>query len=377
MLRNNKYRIKQHYPPVLRAINAALIQAQGGSSPSVTYVNQDNFTTQRAAGAVNATNAEPGPGKRTVVDTNSLITINAGAQLQFGPGTPAADDRFYFPETVVTRAPGLCCRMDWVSGTIAGADRMGFLSTLGVGVAAISGANYSDTDSNNVGIVFAAGTTAFIVLRTLGAFYIVKSGTTYTLYWEDFNGNGNAVAGVRCAAVNHLTLKMDNFQIVQLDAPWKTDFDICTTYLTGARAAGNTFTHEGDFMVDVMVTTLNSAGTMQLAFRIQDDNNYWRIDIASDGSMSLQEVVDGTPTQRASAGANSVSTGHRLTFRAVGGSIAVTRDGLTKMSYASATNFATATGGKIISLGTGGALTGLAAYPRTLSGAAKAALDAV
>ena len=42
------------------------------------YLLNDTFTTDRAAGAVNGTAAEPGPGLRTVVDTGNQLTLSSG-----------------------------------------------------------------------------------------------------------------------------------------------------------------------------------------------------------------------------------------------------------------------------------------------------------
>ena len=42
-----------------------------------TCYARDYFHTARAAGEVNATSSEPGPGTRTVVDTDGKLTIGA------------------------------------------------------------------------------------------------------------------------------------------------------------------------------------------------------------------------------------------------------------------------------------------------------------
>lgn len=348
----------------------------GSFGVRLSFVFQDWFQTQRAAGAVNGTDAEPGPGVRTCVDTNSLITINASGQLQVS-GTPAANDRVYVPASLMTRAPGLACAIDFVSGSISGASAFGWLNAAGGGIACIAGNNYGDTNSDNVGIGFSSGKTAMVVLRAAGAYYIVKSGSTYTLYWEDTDGgSGNAVVGVACAAVSHNLAKFDNFRVMQLPEPWVSTYGLCTTALVGVRAANDIFTHQADFLGDCRFTALPTAGQIQIAIRMQDDNNYWRIDVNPDGSGALQEVVNGTPTSRATCVAGSFGGGGtKTTFRAYGSTIVVARIGLQKMLYASATNFQTATQGKILSLGTGGAITGMFTYPRIISGAALSSLS--
>jgi hypothetical protein len=49
----------------------------GGRVP-ITYVYRDEFTTDRAAGAINGTACEPGPGTRFMSDPNSRATISGG-----------------------------------------------------------------------------------------------------------------------------------------------------------------------------------------------------------------------------------------------------------------------------------------------------------
>lgn len=49
------------------------------------YLINDTFTTNRAAGSINGTAAEPGPGQRTVLDTNGKLSIVSG-DLTFAAG---------------------------------------------------------------------------------------------------------------------------------------------------------------------------------------------------------------------------------------------------------------------------------------------------
>jgi hypothetical protein len=60
------------------------------SIPTVAYLLNDEFTTARGAGSVNGTNAEPGPGVRTVVDSNGKISTIGGV-LNFATGAAVND----------------------------------------------------------------------------------------------------------------------------------------------------------------------------------------------------------------------------------------------------------------------------------------------
>lgn len=53
----------------------AVLMGGGG----VRYLFRDLFTTDRAAGAVHTTNAEPGPGTRVVVDTTNKLSLASGS----------------------------------------------------------------------------------------------------------------------------------------------------------------------------------------------------------------------------------------------------------------------------------------------------------
>lgn len=66
--------------------NALLGEGQGGAVGSKPrfigppyYLVNDTFTTDRAAGAVNGTRAEPGPGGRVVNDTENKLSLSGGA----------------------------------------------------------------------------------------------------------------------------------------------------------------------------------------------------------------------------------------------------------------------------------------------------------
>jgi len=60
-------------------------------SSGILYAVRDLFTTALAAGAVNGTASEPGPGTRVVTDTNSKLSIASGA-LDFATGGAGAGD---------------------------------------------------------------------------------------------------------------------------------------------------------------------------------------------------------------------------------------------------------------------------------------------
>lgn len=74
------------------------------------YFLYDDFTTARAAGAINGTQAEPVGGTRTVNDANGKISI-AGGLLEFVTGG-VANDWVYWNESAFTHTAGRVFRAD-------------------------------------------------------------------------------------------------------------------------------------------------------------------------------------------------------------------------------------------------------------------------
>lgn len=85
------------------------------------WLLRDEFTTNLAAGSVNGTNCEPGPGTRYVADTGNLLSISGG-QLQFG-GYTGTNDPIYSIPVAIPRVAGrmICSRF-----TTPGADKCSF-----------------------------------------------------------------------------------------------------------------------------------------------------------------------------------------------------------------------------------------------------------
>jgi hypothetical protein len=212
-----------------------------------------------------------------------------------------------------------------------------------------------------------AGDPHFIIQRSSGAFYIAGDRLLYVSdapsgdYYFSLGGN------------NLVNLFYNTLRISLLAAPWDTDYGIATDRKAGSVSEGTTFTHEADCLIEYTVTTL--IDQVILFFRIQDATNYWRIRINDVGTILLQEVVGGGITSRGSA-ASVVSSGDRILIVAEGETISVYTNNVLRITYALAANFKTETDGELDDIGTS-VVSDLVSWPRTLSGAAKAALDAV
>ena len=152
---------------------------------TLSYTLNDQFTTDRAAGAVNGTSAEPTGGTRTVTDTNSKLSIT-GSQLSFATGGSAAGN------------PGL-----WYSSLVRGAGKavVGTITptTATTGMAIGFDTNQTGTPYDSIyfntggalgiyinGSYKAVGTYTLgstykiaVILRSTGEYFYIQGGTEY------------------------------------------------------------------------------------------------------------------------------------------------------------------------------------------------------
>jgi hypothetical protein len=147
-----------------------------------------------------------------------------------------------------------------------------------------------------------------------------------------------------------------------------------TNWLPGTRQDGDIFTHEANCILEYVVSKLPSAGGgTNIFFRQLDSNNYWRVKVNLDGVLSLYETTTaGGTVSRASTAVGTVKVNSRIVVIADGPTIKIYVDNVLVLTYLLAENFKTATNGKLL-LNDGG-LSNIISWPRTLSGAALAAL---
>lgn len=174
-----------------------------GWSGSQSYTLQDEFTTDRAAGSVNGTAAEPTGGTRTVTDTNSKLSIS-GSQLSFATGGSAAGNPgLWYP--LQTRVAGKI-----LSGTVtpsgtndvdigwdsaqAGNIREGQFVASGTGLRVRIAGN-----SINTGTTVSGTPYQFVsVLRSTGMYYFIRGGTftNWTLLYVSSTSAGDMYPGM-------------------------------------------------------------------------------------------------------------------------------------------------------------------------------------
>lgn len=154
--------------------------------------------------------------------------------------------------------------------------------------------------------------------------------------------------------------------LYDLGATWEASLK--TVDLPGARSAGETFTHFADFSLDFTVTTLPASANLEFRWRIVDASNYMQLLISSGGVATINQVVAGSPTTLATTGA-VIANGDRVFMPIYGSTVMLVEGAVSvaphtrRVNITTATNFQTATGGQLVSLGTGGAISNVIIWP--------------
>jgi hypothetical protein len=337
----------------------------GGAAWRPNFLLRDDFTTTASAPLSSPRTAEPGPGTLTLVQVDGQFSVSAGKMPFVAQGTPTWTNQGLYESGGRSRVAGraLFATLNYSTRsfsllswrTVAGVDLTPDVAFYVNGSASIdlknSATNWliSPIMSVSVNIQLA------LILRATGAFAFIKGDTytQWTLLWVDAAAN---TATLYPVFVNRLAAgTLDNFRVLDLPSPFNSDYGLATQRLSGARSALDAFSHEANCLIEFTDTTIPSGSNLDLRFRRQDATNYWQVTINSTGALTLNEVVAGTPTQRATAAA-VVSSGHRVVIVAdsttIRGYSGTATAPTLRWTYSSASNFATATAGELTALGT-------------------------
>lgn len=171
------------------------------------WLLRDEFTDTRAAGSVNGTSTVPGPGTRTVVDTENKISVGSGVlSIAGGKAAPAYGDPALFLSGVSRSAGRILVYQFTKLTTLAVRSITGWFQSQNATDSAnaifdVDGSysiiHESAGQSAAVPIAFTVGGVYYvaIVLRSSGAFYYIKGGayTTWTLFWLSTTNNAATV----------------------------------------------------------------------------------------------------------------------------------------------------------------------------------------
>lgn len=237
----------------------------------IQYLLRDEFRDTRAAGSVNSTAATPGPGTRTVVDTDGdALSVGSGV-LQFAnPNSTSGDPGIWYPAQ--TRAAGLVfiCKANMtVTNQVS---LMGFHNAQSgrPDFAVLSFDNAGTIDLYNGGGFLVQNLESYtavthwaaIVLKAAGAYYFIKGGTftNWTLLY--MGGNDTTATLYPCVTSYNTTDSWDSVRIPDLTwLPTPLAYD---TFTRANGALGSTETTGPDSQVVSARTWTLQAGSLTI-----------------------------------------------------------------------------------------------------------------
>lgn len=339
------------------------------------FLFRDDFLTAEAAPLTSPRTTEPGGELAVIVDTdNDALDIISGS-LVFDNFNSQWADPGYWSNSSFARAAGLCFYYqisDVGNGTTGrfgiDSDKASFsLEGFGISTLVVRGLLAGGATTPEIGSL-TAPSNYFLVLRSAGNFIIKDN----ILLWVENSLTTDPVfLSITTFSKNY---GLGSTRVSQLPAPWNTDDGIATSTIDGSLAAGNTFAHEADTILEFIATTVPSVGQIEYEFRRQDADNKMRVTIDSAGAIDLDKEVATVVTQL-DTDAGPVTDGERIVIIADGTDITVFVDNALALTTAGGV-FTSETAGELESLGTGGAVDDHKAFPRTITGA-NGAVDAL
>lgn len=166
-----------------------------GGLGGIVYLLRDQFTTARAAGAVNNTTAEPTGQTRTVTDTNNKLTVTGGLLDLATGGAAIADPGLWYPSMTLRVGQAFIAT---ISNTGVGPSE-GYFGWFTVAGSTVSNtlffiANQVRWNASLIIDAYVSGTVykVAVIQRSAGAWLFIKNGTftNWTLVWISTTGSG-------------------------------------------------------------------------------------------------------------------------------------------------------------------------------------------
>ena len=337
------------------------------------YLVLDKYSDTIAAGSVNGTDAVPGPGVRTVTDTENKLSLSSG-RLQFAGGKAAptfGEPGIWFTDSFV-RNPGL------VFGVLFNADAANTICGVGFDDAKSALANKSAFYINNNSSLasFANGVqTASLISLTAatprhlavvirdggGAFYLTKleASSAYDLVWVDDTDTTDPVY----AGITNYNLAgwLDNAFVSTWGGNWKTQWGLATFY-DATPTANDTATATADGIFE-MSWDCGTGETLEISIRRTDDNN--RIVIRADEDTNTIKIIKietgGEAEENSAAQVFNDGTSYRIVVTADGNAVRSYVNGAWKNQDVALSFNNTETGTKVAGFASG---SNFAAWPR-------------
>lgn len=341
----------------------------GAGGIGVAYLFRESWTTADDAPVTTPRTSEPGPGSITFTGTDQSI---AGQRLVC-PNNVGAQG-WVRTDAAITKADGLAViYRNWRrTGAITASGNMGWRTAATLG-ATLSGGGLNvhstgvrTTVNGAVGLLAGALTVDVdydfaVVCRTNGAYLLYKlsSSSSWTLLYVD-----DIMTSTTLYPIWQYTTTPSQMGAVVAFQSWL----IPRIYYSASGVIGTVDPGRADFVAKMRCT---GTAAQSLIFRRQDATNYWEAK-RNTTAMELIETVAGSPTTRATA-AITAAANDRIIVAAEGNTIrlwnqvAAGTTIVTPTAYASASNFATATG---MAVSDEANYTELEVFPRSVSGVA-------
>ena|GEM_PF-3438788 len=310
-------------------------------------------------------------GPLTVTDTENKLNVSGGKlQVAGGKTTPVWADPAFAESSTRVRVAGQAAFFTVTPTAVSGSGILFGWTGSTTLTTNISGFRMQSTTLMQLMILGATAATLAplvngveerfgVVSRSIGAFYVRWEGGRWVLQWVD---NVTAYAPQRVAVSNNsAALTIDEVKVTDL-ATFATDAQVYTNRLVSP-AVGATMISTADALIEFTVTTLPSSSAIDTRIRKQDALNFFVVSVSSTGGLLLREMVAGVLTTLSNAAA-VMANGHRVVIVQEGAVIKGYSNNVLRWTYSSATNFQTQTGIEVQTLGTGGVLSELIAWPR-------------
>jgi len=317
-------------------------------------------------------------GSLTVVDTSTgVVEISSNKLAATGTGGWAAAG--VYATDAITRSRGVCLIQDF---SVSAAKRLLFgfgsaanllIANMEIGLEAGLSSNklsyYSDTIDLAVGTyVIGSNQVAFVAGgydsgtpwngsaagSSDGGAAFYKDGSNWILLYRAAEGTTNLYPILNARdAVDVTNIVVPDADLSELLEPEALDTSV---------SASDAFTHTADAVSEILLSALPTSGEIEVRFRSD-----WAITVNAAGDVKIIEDSDGTPTTRATSSGEATATS-RIVWVMEDEQIDVYINDDVKISYASAAANKTETSGVVQSLGTAGAISHLASYPRGTGG---------
>lgn len=360
------------------------LRALGAAGRLPNYLLLERFNTAQAAPLPTNMAPDPGPGSLVIADTENKQSVSGGRFVVSGGKAVSAwgDPRAVAQATVLTRKMGLALiatvnttAVTTTNGWIIGLSQSPGPTTQSAQGWRVNSSGWFVRESsvnlplvNLVALQNGTDIEFMSVLRSVGGFALHRNAgqALWTLDWVNVADTSTPVYPAMMN--NDAAVQVDNMRVVDLSTVsvrFVSDYALATSRISGAGTSAQTFACNADCILDYTQTTLPSSGSLEVGFRVQDDNNLWKVGVSSTGAITLTERVAGVDTARGTA-AGVVSAGHRITVTVEGTTIKVYSNNTFRFTYASAANFQTIAQGKIGTISSG-SISNIVAWPRFIA----------